>query len=566
MTISEQKIAGNGLPEGDERFRLAFNKANLGMCLVDLNGNIIQANEKMSLIFGYAQPELESMTVNDLAVPEDAALSLQFIGHAIAGNEEQKIFEKHYRHRDGRIIHAQVASSLVRDASGQALYFISQVQDITEQKQAEDRLRISEQRHRLLADNARDVIWTMEIDGTISYVSPSVEHVRGFTPEEAMQQPMEEILTPASLASAQGYFRGLYEAMAAGKPLESYRGDQEYWCKDGSTFWSEVMAFPLLNGDGSLNQIIGVTRDISERKRHEEELKEARDATEAANRALQEANAELARHRDQLEQLVLSRTQALAIARDEAESANAVKTRFMANVSHEMRTPLQGILGFAEIGESRAASITPELAKRYFGRILESGQRMHALVESLLCLTEQAWVEQSGLAGTQLQEIDLNAFVEEISLLMGLRAEKNRQHLVLEIPTNARTFQGDAMRLRQVFEHLIGNALRYSQPESTVTLQINDSSLRASNGGEPVPAIAFNVMDKGCGIPENEIKAIFEPFYQSTRTANGAGGTGLGLSLSRSIVQRHRGTLTLSNQPEGGVICTVTLPVNQTML
>lgn len=538
------------------------------MCLVDLHGNIFEVNEKMSAIFGYSQRDLEAMTVNDLAVPDDTQVSIQYIDRAIAGSEEQKMFEKRYRHQDGHIIHAQVASSLVRDTEGEPLYFISQVQDISERKQTEDKLRISEERHRLLADSARDVIWTMEADGSISYVSPSVELVRGYTPEEAMRQPMEEILTPDSLASAQGYFSKLHAALEAGQPLERYRGDQEYYCKDGSTFWTEVIAFPLLDASRGLIQIVGVTRDISQRKRYEAELKQAREATEAANRLLEAANVELAKHREVLEQQVLSRTLELATARDEAESANAVKTRFMANVSHEMRTPLHGILGFADIGKHRAASLSldPESATKYFGTILDSGQRMSNLVESLLTLTEQAWSEQSGVAVDQLQEIDLHAFTAEITTLMGVLAEKRQQRLIVEIQSASTSLSGDPIRLRQVFEHLISNALRYSPAEATVTLQVGDANLPAIEGGGSRPAISFKVIDQGCGVPESEINAIFEPFYESTRTASGAGRTGLGLPLSRSIVQRHRGAITLTNRPNGGIVCEVVLPICQAKL
>lgn len=274
MSATKENLDEGTFRARADRYRLAFSKANLGMCLVDVHGNIFEVNEKMSAIFGYSPRELEAMTVNDLAVPEDTQLSIQFIDHAVAGSEEQKIFEKRYLHKNGHIVHAQVASSLVRGSNGEPLYFISQVQDISERKQAEDKLRISEERHRLLADSARDVIWTMEADGSISYVSPSVELVRGFTPEEAMRQPMEEILTPDSLAAAQDYISRLNAAIEAGQPLESYRGDQEYYCKDGSTFWTEVIASPLLNADGRLIQIVGVTRDIAERKRLQKELEQ----------------------------------------------------------------------------------------------------------------------------------------------------------------------------------------------------------------------------------------------------------------------------------------------------
>lgn len=272
---------------------------------------------------------------------------------------------------------------------------------------------------------------------------------------------------------------------------------------------------------------------------------------------------ELAQHRRDLQRKILERTQELATARLEAESANAVKTRFMKNVSHEMRTPLHGILGFAEIGQLHASELAPDEAERYFGRILESGRRMNALVDSLLTLTEQAWAEQSGLTQAQLKQVDLRAFVAEIVSLQNLQAEKRQQQLKPEIQCTATRLAGDPLRLRQVFEHLIGNALRYSPAEATVTLRLTDASLSMRDGDGPVPAVSFQVIDQGCGIPENKINAVFEPFYEGTRTTNGSGSAGLGLPLSRSIVTRHRGTISLSNLPEGGLTCEVILPISQ---
>ena len=128
------------LRESEEKFRLAFNDANTGMCLVNLQGRLLKVNAKMSEIFGYSQQELEELSVNDLALPEDVSLSSEFILEAIHGAVESSSFEKHYRHRQGNAICCQVSSSLVRDPQGTPLYFISQVQDITERKQAEEKL------------------------------------------------------------------------------------------------------------------------------------------------------------------------------------------------------------------------------------------------------------------------------------------------------------------------------------------------------------------------------------------------------------------------------------------
>ena len=142
QTPDPQTTDSNRRPEvdfqtGEERFRLAFENANIGMCFVDLQGRLLRVNAEMSSLFGYSRAELEAMTVNDLTIPEDAHLSADYIRTAIEGNQERLIFEKRYRHRQGRIIYGLVSASLVHDAQGRPLYFISQVQDITERKRIE---------------------------------------------------------------------------------------------------------------------------------------------------------------------------------------------------------------------------------------------------------------------------------------------------------------------------------------------------------------------------------------------------------------------------------------------
>lgn len=155
---------------------------------------------------------------------------------------------------------------------------------------AEVRLKESEERYRLLAEHANDVIWTMSPEGKITYVSPTVEAMRGFTPEEAMNQTIEEIHPPASQAISLGYFERLKIALQGRAPLEEFNCELEYFCKDGSTVWNEVTVIPHLTDGGGLIEILGVSRDISERKRHEHELEIARREVEFANKALMQAN------------------------------------------------------------------------------------------------------------------------------------------------------------------------------------------------------------------------------------------------------------------------------------
>ncbi len=154
IDIGGRMRAQESLRESEEKFRLAFSNANIGMCLVDLQGKLFQVNDKMSVIFGYSKQELESMTVNDLALPEDAGLSMHFIRRSIEGSQDSETFEKRYRHRLGHIIYGEVSSSLVRDARGEPRYFISQVQDITKRKLAEEDLQRSTKRAGVLSERA----------------------------------------------------------------------------------------------------------------------------------------------------------------------------------------------------------------------------------------------------------------------------------------------------------------------------------------------------------------------------------------------------------------------------
>ena len=295
--ITERKHMELRLRQSEERFRLAFENANSGMCLVDLQGRIMQVNDRMSAIFGYSRQELERMTVNDLTYPEDLTTSPQFMAKAIQGLVDSVTFDKRYRHRDGHLVFGEVASSLVRDDQGQPLYFISQVQDVTTRLLAEAQLRASEQRFRLVADHALDNIWVMGPDYRHRYLSPSIQSLVGYSVEEFMGLTLDQMLMPESLVVAMAYFASLDEHSAAGRPLTDFpfRGEIELRTKEGTGIWTEIIVNPLVDDEGRLLEFAGVTRDIRERKHHEAQLQQAREAAEAANRALQSANDELHR-------------------------------------------------------------------------------------------------------------------------------------------------------------------------------------------------------------------------------------------------------------------------------
>lgn len=270
--ITQRKQAEDALRSSEEKFRLMFEHASAGIFLVGLDGRILKTNLIANTMFGYGQGELEGMTVNDIALPEDTGLSPQAMRHLREGKADHETFEKRYRHKDGRIVHGLVSVALVRDADGCPSHFISQVQDITQRYELEEKLRVSEERHRLLADNVSDALWTLSLDGQITYMSPSIRRHRGFTPEELMRMPLREQFPPESWAIVEQGLRTARADVAAGRPV-NFRSELQEWCKDGSLVWTEITATSLYDREGRFLEIVGISRNIDERKQFEQELR-----------------------------------------------------------------------------------------------------------------------------------------------------------------------------------------------------------------------------------------------------------------------------------------------------
>ena len=177
-----------------------------------------------------------------------------------------------WRHVDGRSVHSRAWMRARQRPDGSVIQE-GVVLDITELREVETELRRSEERSRLLTENAWEVIWTMDLDGKITYVSPAVERMRGITPEEAMRQSLDEIHPPESAASVADYYRQVFAAIEAGTEPPMFRGENEYYRTDGSIMIGELQVIPHLDGSGQVVELIGVTRDISERKVFEAELR-----------------------------------------------------------------------------------------------------------------------------------------------------------------------------------------------------------------------------------------------------------------------------------------------------
>lgn len=202
--------------------------------------------------------------------PDDRACVAQLLGSI--DQHMPEVASHRILRADGAVRHVRSRARVRRGPDGEPADVLGIVLDITEEHALRVALADSEERYRQLAENAYDVIWTMELDGTITYVSPSVERVRGITPEEARRQRLDQIHPPESAARVTDYFVRLHAAIANGSAPPTFLGEQEYYRKDGSIMVGELQVIPQIHADGHVVRILGVTRDISELRRHEQEL------------------------------------------------------------------------------------------------------------------------------------------------------------------------------------------------------------------------------------------------------------------------------------------------------
>ena len=352
-------------------------------------------------------------------------------------------------------------------------------------------LHLIEQRHRLLADYANDVIWTMGLDGAITYISPAVFKLRGLTPEEAMQQTIDQILTPDSQAVSTQYVIDVLQAAQRGETPKNFHGELEYYRKDGSTFWTEVLAFPLADAQGALIEILGVTRDITARKLYEDELKSARQA---------------------------------------AEKANNAKSEFVAHISHEVRTPMTAMLAYMEqaMHPTDAADQRESLQKAQ-----SAGELLLHLINDILDFSKI----ESGKVEIKKAPFVLNQVVTQVSDLVAHSAKsKGLDYAVLFNMDDRVTLVGDAPRLTQALLNLTSNAVKFTE-QGFVRVYVEQIDCAHNE-----VTLKFSVQDSGRGLSEDMCERVFERFVQGKQSnASRTSGTGLGLPICRQLAQLMAG-------------------------
>ncbi len=376
----------------------------------------------------------------------------------------------------------------------------------------------SEARYRYLAENITDVIWVMELDGSrFSYMSPSVQPFRGYTSEEAVRLSLEETLTPESAKEAKTVIEEelLLEQAGTADPQRSRTLELEHFCKDGSTKWTEVRGSFARDEQGKAIGILGITRDISHRRKIEEEK----------------------RH---LEAQLL-----------QAKKMEAMGT-LAGGIAHDFNNILGAILGYAELGITQ---ISPNhKVKSYLEEVLTAGLRAKELVKQILSFSRRSSQERVA--------VDLKVIVREaLNLLRATLPATIEIRSSFEVD-EAVVF-ADATQLHQVVMNLGANA-EYAMRNDGGILDVQLTSVELT----PISVVEFpslkegtylqlTIRDTGQGIPAQALERIFEPFF----TTKGKGeGTGLGLAVVHGVVIGHGGHIAVSSTKGQGTTFTLLLP------
>ncbi|TNE58285.1 MAG: PAS domain S-box protein [Alphaproteobacteria bacterium] len=368
---------------------------------------------------------------------------------------------------------------------------------------------LGEAKYRFLADNALDMIIRHRADGTMSFVSPASRTILGYAPDMLMSMPFGAFLHRADRNRVE---TALADAIATGQDTTlEFRMTH----KEGHQVWMEMRCHPVHEEGKGIFEIIAVARDISHTK---------------------------------------SEQQALMSERDEAEIANKAKSKFLANISHELRTPLNAIIGFSDMMQQKVFGPLGDVHYDDYARLInESGEHLLELINDLLDMSKI----EAGKYKLKCENFLFPLIIENCLRIVHLQAKQAGVHLAVDIPTKMPKINADPRACRQILLNLLSNALKFTPAGGTITV-----GCRFEAG-----MIVLEVKDNGVGIPPVTLERLGNPFEQGEAihdlgpTDRSKAGTGLGLSLVRSLARLHGGDLDIASEVGTGTVVLVFLPL-----
>ncbi len=474
--------------------------------ITDVKGGITYANQKFCDISGYSEQEL--MGQNHRIVKSEAHTDAFYreMWRTIAGGEVWQ-GEIMNRSRDGTPY--WVSSTIVPflDARGKPFQYVSIRTDITRRKQAEQGLREEREFLRSLTNALGDGVYVLDDAGRCTYLNPEGERLLGWGTQQLQGRVIHDLIHHLD-SEGDNCPASRCPIMRAIRNDQVFRSDDEIFLhQGGGAFPVSVVSVPL-HSEGQVSGSVTIFRDISEQKRRELELRQAR---------------------------------------DEAERASRAKSEFLSSMSHELRTPMNAILGFGQLLEVEEETIRGQ-NREFVEEILKAGRHLLELINEVLDLAKI----ESGRIDLFMEAVDCGELLEECrTLLLPLAAMRGIGLDLQSFRPGEQVVWGDRTRLKQVLINLISNAIKYNREQGRVGI-----SILAVDGGR----LQIRVADTGPGIPPERQKELFEPFTRVGDDPNTVEGTGIGLVISRRLAEMMGGGLEFESSPGNGSCFWVELP------
>jgi PAS domain S-box-containing protein len=496
--VTARRRADAVLAESEARYRTLAETLPQKVWITDREGRAIYQNRRLMDYHGPVGANVEDRV--RLNHPDDAERMWAERQAGLAAGQPFSV-EGRLRRHDGVYRWHQVSLTPIKSGD-EITGWVGTSLDIHDLREADAKIRASEARYRLLSHHASDVIILQTKEGVRNYVSPSCRTILGYEPEELRTLPIDRFVHPGDLDDVLALFAKLGPERSHETSLHRVRH------KDGRWLWVEA-AFTWASYEGQ-SVILSAVRDVTERQRQAAELREAKEVAEAA---LLQAN-----------------------------QASQAKSDFLATMSHEVRTPLNGIIGYTDL-LLEDPTLGPH-QKYQAGRIRAAGTALLTVVNDVLDFSKI----EAGQIELERHPFALSSLIDAAISIVAATAEQKNIALEIELAPDLPTYVlGDQDRIRQVLLNLLNNAVKFTHAGE---VRVDVESLSRT---ETEHTLGFAVTDTGIGIPVDQQDRLFQRFHQVDSTDRRRyGGTGLGLAISKNLVELMGGTMGVRSAPGQG--------------
>ena len=496
-------IESLGVEEERRKLLRAIEQSPVSVVITDTDAKIEYVNPKFTEITGYARDEVIGLNPRILQSGNMPKKIYDDLWRAIAAGGEWQ-GELHNKKKNGELFWESATISALTTPDGTITHYIGVKEDITERRQAEQAKRESEGRLRAVIDNAPAIVHLKDHEGRFRIVNKEFERFYGMPADAALGKTAADLF-PGALADT---YSSLDQSVR--ETGDVITREIETPQHDGALRILRSIRFPVFGQDGRTTGIGVVALDVTERQRAHEELARAKVA---------------------------------------AETANQAKSEFLSSMSHELRTPMNAILGFGQMLEFNREEPLTETQKEYVGYILKGGQHLLELINDVLDLAKI----EAGKAELSIEDVCTKTVLDEcLALIHAMADERGIEIFVGESFKTAAKIRADQTRFKQSLLNLMSNAVKYNREKGKIELHCHET---------PGGMLQVSVTDTGEGITEDKLGELFKPFQRLTAEYTEIEGTGIGLTITKRLVEGMGGRIGVDSEVGKGSTFWIELPL-----